>query len=108
MDLYHGGLRAARLDYRAGKTIFDHVDYNHYWEQIIAEEVKSWTYMKFPFLRVARRRNEGWYRVGPAGPGDDVRFHSRLRWPKRNVEQFLAFDAGSAAGARRSATTGRA
>lgn len=60
MDLYHGGLRAVDCE---GRTIFDHVDYQHYAEYI-AEEVRSWTYMKFPFIR-SLGREKGWYRVGP-------------------------------------------
>ncbi|MEI2421667.1 hypothetical protein V6O07_15435, partial [Arthrospira platensis SPKY2] len=47
LDLYHGGLRARDAE---GGTLFDHVDYSSYWEQIL-EEVKPWSYMKFPFLR---------------------------------------------------------
>ena len=60
MDLYHGALRA--VDH-GGATIFDHVDYQHYAEYI-AEETRSWTYMKFPFIR-SLGRDKGWYRVGP-------------------------------------------
>ncbi len=60
MDLYHGGLRAR--DERGG-IIFDHVDYRHY-QQYIHEEVKSWSYMKFPFI-VSLGNEAGWYRVGP-------------------------------------------
>ncbi len=60
LDLYHGGLRARD---EHGQSIFDHVDYSHYWDYI-HEEVKPWSYMKFPFIR-SRGREEGWYRVGP-------------------------------------------
>ncbi len=60
MDLYHGGLRA--IDDK-GQTIFDHVDCSRYGDYI-HEEVKSWSYMKFPFIR-SQGREEGWYRVGP-------------------------------------------
>jgi NAD-reducing hydrogenase large subunit len=60
MDLYHGGLRA-RDD--TGALIFDHVDYRRYWDHIV-EDVKPWSYMKFPFLR-ALGRERGWYKVGP-------------------------------------------
>jgi NAD-reducing hydrogenase large subunit len=59
-DIYHGGLRA-RDD--QGNTIFDHVDYRDY-HTYIHEEIKSWSYMKFPFI-VSKGREEGWYRVGP-------------------------------------------
>ena len=60
MDLYHGVLRAIDHD---GKKIFDQVDYQEYADHI-AEEIESWTYMKFPFLK-ALGREKGWYRVGP-------------------------------------------
>ncbi len=60
LDLYHGGLRAIRAD---GAKIFDHVDYRKYYEYI-AEEVRPWSYMKFPFIR-SLGPQEGWYRVGP-------------------------------------------
>ena len=60
LDLYDGGLRA--LD-AGGATIFDHVDYTHY-NRYIREEVKSWSYMKFPFI-IGKGAEEGWYRVGP-------------------------------------------
>jgi NAD-reducing hydrogenase large subunit len=60
MDLYHGGLRAKD---EFNQTIFDYIDYNHYWDYI-HEEVKSWSYMKFPFIP-SKGRKEGWYRVGP-------------------------------------------
>jgi NAD-reducing hydrogenase large subunit len=60
LDLYHGGLRARDA---GGKLIFDHVDYHRYWDQI-TEEVKPWSYMKFPYLR-ALGPDEGWYKVGP-------------------------------------------
>jgi NAD-reducing hydrogenase large subunit len=60
LDLYHGGLRA-RDD--GGQVLFDHVDYRRYWDHIV-EEVKPWSYMKFPFLR-ALGPQSGWYKVGP-------------------------------------------
>ena len=60
MDLYDGNLRA--IDFN-GNKIFDQVDYQKY-HKYIAEEVKSWSYMKFPFIRSLGPEN-GWYRVGP-------------------------------------------
>jgi NAD-reducing hydrogenase large subunit len=60
LDIYHGGLRAITAD---GKKIFDHVDYQKYHEYI-AEEVRPWSYMKFPFIR-SLGPEQGWYRVGP-------------------------------------------
>ncbi len=60
MDLYHGNLRAIDAQ---GATIFDHVDYQSYID-FIAEEVRDWSYMKFPFIR-SLGPEKGWYRVGP-------------------------------------------
>ena len=60
MDLYHGDLRAINAE---GDTIFDHVDYQGYFKYI-AEEVRPWSYMKFPFIKTIGPEN-GWYRVGP-------------------------------------------
>jgi NAD-reducing hydrogenase large subunit len=101
MDLYHGGLRAQHAD---GSTIFDHVDYGHYWEQI-SEEVKAWSYMKFPYLRVLGHE-DGWYRVGPLTRVTRCDF---IPTPlaDRERREFLAFDDGRAARPR-SASTGPA
>ncbi len=60
MDLYHGNLRAVDSQ---GATIFDQIDYQKYVE-FIAEEVRDWSYMKFPFIRKIGPK-DGWYRVGP-------------------------------------------
>jgi NAD-reducing hydrogenase large subunit len=59
-DIYDGGLRAQDAQ---GKRIIDHVDNQRYLDHI-AEEVRPWSYMKFPFLR-ALGPEKGWYRVGP-------------------------------------------
>ncbi|MDE2585846.1 MAG: nickel-dependent hydrogenase large subunit, partial [Betaproteobacteria bacterium] len=60
LDFYHGVLRARDAD---GKIIVDGVDYRQY-HQLIREEVKPWSYMKFPYL-TALGKEEGWYKVGP-------------------------------------------
>lgn len=60
MDLYHGVLRAIDTN---GKKILDDVDYQDYLDYI-DEEVRSWSYMKFPYLYNIGPE-EGWYRVGP-------------------------------------------
>lgn len=60
LEFYHGGLRACFAD---GTPIFDRLDYCDY-QQIIQEEVRSWSYMKFPYLS-ALGIERGWYRVGP-------------------------------------------
>jgi NAD-reducing hydrogenase large subunit len=91
MDLYHGGLRAQDA---AGGMLFDHVDYDRYWEQI-SEDVKSWSYMKFPYLR-ALGEQDGWYRVGPLTRVTRCDF---IPTPLADRERrdFLAFDEGRAA-----------
>ncbi len=60
MDIYHGRLRA--ID-SSGETIIDDADYRTYFDYI-AEEVRNWTYMKFPFIK-SLGPEKGWYRVGP-------------------------------------------
>jgi NAD-reducing hydrogenase large subunit len=60
MDLYDGVLRAIDA---TGATIFDNVAAAEYGDHII-EEVRSWSYMKFPHIR-SLGREDGWYRVGP-------------------------------------------
>lgn len=59
-DIYHGGLRAKD---DKGDIIFDHADYTQYGDYI-REGVKSWSYMKFPFI-TSLGQDDGWYRVGP-------------------------------------------
>ena len=60
MDLYDGDLRAIDA---AGETIFDQVPVLDYVDHI-AEEVRPWSYMKFPFIKLLGPET-GWYRVGP-------------------------------------------
>jgi NAD-reducing hydrogenase large subunit len=90
MDLYHGGLRAKN---EHNETIFDHVDYNRYWDYI-HEEVKSWSYMKFPFVR-SLGREEGWYRVGPLARVNNCDFIPTLLADKER-KIFQEFSGGSA------------
>ena len=60
MDLYHGAIRARDAD---GKVFLDQFDYQGY-NTLIEEEVKPWSYMKFPYLR-SLGSETGWYKVGP-------------------------------------------
>ncbi len=60
LEIYDGKLRAIDKD---GNKIFDFVD-NQKYAEYIAEEVKDWSYMKFPFIKSIGPEN-GWYRVGP-------------------------------------------
>jgi len=60
LELYHGGLR---LKDTQGKLLGDHINYLGY-QDLLHEEVKNWSYMKFPFIR-AMGADHGWYQVGP-------------------------------------------
>jgi NAD-reducing hydrogenase large subunit len=60
LELYHGGLR---LKDPCGDTLMDHTN-NLGYQDFISEEVKSWSYMKFPFIK-SMGANQGWYQVGP-------------------------------------------
>jgi NAD-reducing hydrogenase large subunit len=60
MDLYDGVLRVRDEN---GHILFDQVDDQRYLE-LIEEEVRPWSYMKFPYLR-SLGAQLGWYRVGP-------------------------------------------
>ena len=88
MDLYDGGLRACDAE---GRTIFDHADCDRYWDRI-TEEVKDWSYMKFPYLRELGP-DDGWYRVGPLTRVTRCDF---IPTPlaDRERREFLAFDDG--------------
>ncbi len=74
LELYHGGLRVKN---DMGETHMDHVDYCHY-NDYIHEQVKSWTYMKFPYL-LALGKQQGWYRVGPLARVNNCGFISTSR-----------------------------
>jgi NAD-reducing hydrogenase large subunit len=60
LDFYHGVLRAVDAE---GRKIIDDVDYQDYLDYI-GEEVRSWSYMKFPYIK-SLGKGAGWYRVGP-------------------------------------------
>ncbi|MCE5272906.1 Ni/Fe hydrogenase subunit alpha [bacterium] len=60
LDFYHGNIVAVDKD---GNKILDQVDYANYLDYI-GEAVRSWSYMKFPFIKSLGKAN-GWYRVGP-------------------------------------------
>ncbi len=60
LDLYHGNLRA--IDSQ-GNNIFDQIAPKDYAEYL-TEEVRPWSYMKFPFIQ-SIGPDDGWYRVGP-------------------------------------------
>lgn len=59
-ELYDGRLRATDA---AGTLIFDGLEPRDY-HRYLHEQVKSWSYMKFPYI-VSLGKDLGWYRVGP-------------------------------------------
>jgi NAD-reducing hydrogenase large subunit len=87
-ELYDGKLRATDA---SGGRIFDQVDYANYLRHI-HEEVKSWSYMKFPFIK-ALGPEEGWYRVGPLARMNTASF---IDTPLANAAQqaLRAFSGG--------------
>jgi NAD-reducing hydrogenase large subunit len=88
LDLYHGVLRAVDAD---GKKILHDVDYQDYLKYI-NEEVKNWSYMKFPFLTEYGKK-EGWYRVGPLARLNTCEFiPSPLA--QKEFEEFKAYTNG--------------
>ena len=60
LDFYHGRLRVVDAQ---GKKIVPDVDYRDYLKWV-GEEVRPWSYMKFPFVKPVGKEG-GWYRVGP-------------------------------------------
>jgi len=88
LDLYHGVLRGVDAD---GNRILDDVDYQDYLEHI-AEEVRSWSYMKFPYLK-KQGTQKGWYRVGPLARLNTCDF---IPTPlaQKEFEQFKAYTGG--------------
>ena len=60
MDLYDGHLRLRDAD---GRTVRDDVADQDYLS-LITEEVRAWSYMKFPYV-TALGPQAGWYKVGP-------------------------------------------
>lgn len=60
LELYDGALR---IKHKNGDIYQDQLDACRYFDYI-QEEVRSWSYMKFPFLTRLGIEN-GWYRVGP-------------------------------------------
>jgi NAD-reducing hydrogenase large subunit len=88
LDLYHGNLRA--VDHKGDKILHD-IDYQNYLDYI-GEEVKSWSYMKFPFLKNLGAK-DGWYRVGPLARLNTCDFiPSPLA--QREFEEYKAYTKG--------------
>ncbi len=88
LDIYHGVLRAVDAE---GKTILHDVDYQDY-EKYIEEEVRNWSYMKFPYLK-EYGKEKGWYRVGPLARLNTCDFiPSPLA--QKEFEEFKAYTDG--------------
>jgi len=87
-DIYHGVLRAVDND---GKRILDDVDYQDY-DKYIEEEVRNWSYMKFPYLKHLGKE-KGWYRVGPLARLNTCDF---IPTPlaQKEFEEFRAYTKG--------------
>jgi NAD-reducing hydrogenase large subunit len=88
MDLYDGVLRARDA---SGRIILDSASDQTYMD-LIEEEVRPWTYMKFPHLR-SLGRDVGWYRVGPLARVQNCEF---IPSPLAEVErrEFVAWGKG--------------
>jgi NAD-reducing hydrogenase large subunit len=88
MDLYDGVLRARDAE---GRILFDGVADQRYLE-LIAEEVRPWSYMKFPHLR-SLGTELGWYRVGPLARVQNCDF---IPSPRAEIERqaFVAWGQG--------------
>ncbi|OTP70941.1 Ni/Fe hydrogenase subunit alpha [Caballeronia sordidicola] len=89
MDLYDGVLRVRDAD---GKIILDGASDQRYMD-LIEEESRPWTYMKFPHLR-SLGRDAGWYRVGPLARVQNCDFiPSPLAEAQR--QEFVAWGKGA-------------
>lgn len=87
-EIYDGLLRATDA---TGKRIFDGIENDRY-NELVHEEVKSWSYMKFPFI-VSQGTENGWYRVGPlARVNNCERFGTPLAEQERRI--FTAENPG--------------
>jgi NAD-reducing hydrogenase large subunit len=88
MDLYDGVLRAVDAQ---GNRILDGVKPVEY-ADVLAEEVRPWSYMKFPFIRKLGPER-GWYRVGPLAR---VNICDRIDTPEAEQarQAFMAVTSG--------------
>ncbi|MBP1669273.1 MAG: Ni/Fe hydrogenase subunit alpha [Bacteroidetes bacterium] len=88
LDLYHGVLRAVDDQ---GKKILHDVDYQEY-DKYIDEEVRSWSYMKFPYLKEFGKK-AGWYTVGPLARMNTIDFID-TPLAQKEFEEFRAYNDG--------------
>ncbi|MBE0473914.1 Ni/Fe hydrogenase subunit alpha [Rhodoferax sp.] len=88
MDLFDGVLRVRDEN---GHILFDQVDDQRYLE-LIEEEVRPWSYMKFPYLR-SLGAQLGWYRVGPLARVQNCDFIPSAR-AEEERQAFVAWGQG--------------
>jgi NAD-reducing hydrogenase large subunit len=88
LDLYHGVLRAIDSE---GNMILHDVDYQDY-NKYIDEEVKNWSYMKFPFIKELGKE-KGWYTVGPLARLNNAEFID-TPLAQKAFEKFKAYSNG--------------
>lgn len=88
LDLYHGVLRAVDAE---GRKVLNDVDYSDYLEYL-GEEVKSFSYMKFPYLKKLGKE-KGWYRVGPIARLNTCDYIPSPR-AQKEFEQYKAYTGG--------------
>lgn len=88
LDFYNGNLRAINS---RGEILLNDVDPLDY-HKVIGEEVRRWSYMKFPFLRQLGP-GKGSYRVGPLARLNVARF---IPTPlaQKELEEFRAYTDG--------------
>ncbi|MBD3266303.1 Ni/Fe hydrogenase subunit alpha [bacterium] len=88
LDLYDGKLRAKNPE---GECIFDQVDPADYLDYI-REEVRPWSYMKFPYI-YSLGKETGWYRVGPLARINNCDFIDTAI-AERERKEFMALGGG--------------
>lgn len=88
LDIYHGVLRAVDSN---GKKILHDVDYQEYYKYI-DEEVRSWSYMKFPYLKEYGKES-GWYTVGPLARMNTADFID-TPLAQKEFEKFKSYNNG--------------
>ena len=88
MELYDGVLR---VRHDSGAILADGISDQRYLD-LIEEEVRSWSYMKFPHLK-SLGRELGWYRVGPLARVQNCDF---IPTPRAEAEReiFVAWGQG--------------
>ncbi|MBI5618734.1 MAG: Ni/Fe hydrogenase subunit alpha [Gammaproteobacteria bacterium] len=93
LELYDGGIRVKEAD---GSRFVDQYPCNDYMH-LVREQVKNWSYMKFPYL-IDKGPEYGWYRVGPLARLNNC---DRITTPLAEAERvgFLAAHQGLPQGA---------